>query len=407
MEDWKMNEKVWKDLLLKNNSKVVFLIMDGLGGTPMPGGEKTELETAKTPNLDKYATEGICGLLDPIYPGFTPGSGPAHLALFGYDPVEFNIGRGVLSALGVDFELTNRDVAARLNFCTLDEKGNVADRRAGRIPTDVNEKLCEKIRNQVKLPTEVELFIETESEHRAVLVLRGDELGGLINDTDPQETGVPPLDPKGEDANSQKTVKYIEDFLNQVRKILKDDHPANFILARGFAKHEPFPSMEERYGLRSLAIAQYPMYRGLARLVGMTVPEVPETFEDMWQQFKDNYNDFDFFFLHFKKTDSYGEDGNFDAKVKIIEKVDEWSQQLGELNPDVLVVTGDHSTPALLKTHSWHPVPALLHSQYARPDQVSQFGERFCREGYIGRMPMKNILLIAMANAARFKKFGA
>ncbi len=404
-----MNAEVWKDLIIKNNSKIVFVIMDGLGGLPMPGGDKTELETARTPNLDRYAKEGIGGLLDPIYPGFTPGSGPAHLALFGYEPVEFNIGRGVLSALGVDFELTGRDVAARLNFCTIDKEGKVTDRRAGRIPTEKNEQLCEKIRREVKLSAGVEYFLQTESEHRAVLVLRGDGLGGDINDTDPQETGKKPFDPKGEDDTSQKTARYVSEFLTQVKEVLKKDHPANFILARGFAKHEEFPSMEQRYGLRSVAIAQYPMYRGLARLVGMTVLPVPKDFEEMWKQLKDNFDQYDFFFIHFKKTDSYGEDGNFENKVKVIESVDEWSARLRELNPEVLVVTGDHSTPALLKSHSWHPVPALLWSSrgYARRDAVSKFGESECLRGNLGRMPMKNILLIAMANAERFKKFGA
>ncbi|MBN2366982.1 MAG: 2,3-bisphosphoglycerate-independent phosphoglycerate mutase [Calditrichaeota bacterium] len=404
-----MNADIWKDLIIKNNSKIVFLIMDGLGGLPMPGGDKTELETARTPNLDKFAAEGISGLLDPVYPGFTPGSGPAHLALFGYEPVDFNIGRGVLSALGVDFELTGRDVAARLNFCTIDQDGKVTDRRAGRISTDKNKELCEKIRRNVKLSGEVEYFLETESEHRAVLVLRGDGLGGKINDTDPQETGKKPFDPEGEDDASRNAAKYVADFLKQVKELLKNDHPANFILARGFAKHEQFPSMEKRYGLRSVAIAQYPMYRGLARLVGMTVPPVPADFDEMWNQLKNNYDKYDFFFVHFKKTDSYGEDGNFDAKVKMIETVDGWSAKLRELNPDVLVVTGDHSTPALLKTHSWHPVPALLWSKkmYARTDSVTEFGESACRRGNLGRMPMKNILLIAMANAERFKKFGA
>jgi len=404
-----MNAEVWNELIIKNNSKIIFLIMDGLGGLPLPGGDKTELETANTPNLDRYIKEGIAGLLDPIYPGFTPGSGPAHLALFGYEPVEFNIGRGVLSALGVDFELTGRDVAARLNFCTIDKNGKVTDRRAGRISTEKNKELCDKIKAKVKLTGDVEYFLETESEHRAVLVIRGDGLGGQINDTDPQETGKTPFEPRGEDEPSRKTAKHVADFLIQVKQVLKDDQPANFILARGFAKHEDFPSMEERYGLRSVAIAQYPMYRGLARLVGMTVLPVPKDFDEMFQQLKDNYDKYDFFFIHFKKTDSYGEDGNFDAKVKVIESVDTWAAKLRELNPEVLVVTGDHSTPSLLKSHSWHPVPALLWSGkgYARADEVNQFGERYCMRGNLGRMPMKNILLIAMANAERFKKFGA
>ena len=402
-----MDAKTWKDLLIRNDSKIVFLIMDGLGGLPMSNGTKTELETAKTPNFDQFAKEGICGLLDPIYPGFTPGSGPAHLALFGYEPVEFNIGRGVLSALGVDFELTHRDVAARLNFCTIDKNGIITDRRAGRIATELNQKLCDKIQKTVKLPGDVEFFIRTESEHRAVLILRGDGLGGDIIDTDPQEVGKKPLEPKGTGPESEKAAGYVQEFLKQVKEVLKDEHPANFILARGFAKHEVFPDMEKRYGLRSLAIAQYPMYRGLARLVGMAVPPVPKTYDDMWNQLKENFDKFDFFFIHFKKTDSYGEDGNFEAKVKMIETVDSWSKNLRELHPDVLIITGDHSTPALLKSHSWHPVPVLLWSKYTRPDGVTEFGERYCREGYIGRMPMKNIILIAMANAHRFKKFGA
>lgn len=404
-----MNATVWKQLLVKNSSKIVFLIMDGLGGLPMPGGNKTELEMARTPNFDRYAKAGICGLLDPVYPGLTPGSGPAHLALFGYEPLEFNIGRGILSALGVDFELTGRDIPARLNFCTIDEQGRVTDRRAGRISTDLNRRLCEKIRRNVKLPPEVEFFLETESEHRAVFILRGEGLGGNVSDTDPQQTGVKPREPEGRDEASRKTARYVVEFLKQVKEVLKEDHPANYLLARGFDKFEPFPSMEQRYGLKPIAIAQYPMYRGLARLVGMTVPPVPETFDDMWKQLKANYDGYDFFFIHFKKTDSYGEDGNFDAKMHMIEQVDAWSARLQQLNPDLLVITGDHSTPSLLKSHSWHPVPAILWSkaQYARADEVREFGENQCARGYLGRMPMKNIILIAMANALRFNKFGA
>jgi 2,3-bisphosphoglycerate-independent phosphoglycerate mutase len=255
----------------------------------------------------------------------------------------------------------------------------------------------------------MEYFLQTESEHRAVFVLRGEGLGGKVNDTDPQETGKKPFDPKGEDEPSKKTAKYVTEFLKQVKGVLKDEQPANFILARGFAKHEVFPTMEGRYGLRSVAIAQYPMYRGLARLVGMTVLPVPKDFDEMYDQLKNNYEKYDFFFIHFKKTDSYGEDGNFENKVKVIESVDQWSAKLRELHPEVLVVTGDHSTPALLKSHSWHPVPTLLWSSqgYARADEVTKFGERDCMRGYLGRMPMKNILLIAMANAGKFKKFGA
>ncbi len=401
-----MKQEILDELIVRNDQRIVFVIMDGLGGLPM-GGEKTELETAHTPNLDRFAAAGITGLLDPVSPGITPGSGPGHLALFGYDPLEVLIGRGVLSALGVDFELTDRDVAARLNFCTLDENGKVKDRRAGRIPTELNQKLCAKIRANVKLSDGVEYFLKTESEHRAVLVLRGDGLGDQLNDTDPQQVGLPPRPLDAEDAPSQRTAKYVNEFLEGVRRTLQDEHPANMVLARGFAKFNPPPGMERRFGLKALAVAQYPMYRGLARLVRMDVPEKPETYEDMFAQLKTHWDSHTFFFVHFKKTDSTGEDGNFEKKVKVIEEIDAWIGQLETLKPDVLVVTGDHSTPSALKNHSWHPVPTLLWSRYCRPDEVKQFGERDCARGYIGRMPTKHLMMLAMANALKLKKFGA
>jgi len=253
----------------------------------------------------------------------------------------------------------------------------------------------------------VEFFLKTESEHRAVLILREDGLGGNINDTDPQKTGEKPREPKGADDASMKTVRYVNEFLTQVQDILKDEHPANMVLARGFAKYDPPPTMETRYGLNSIAIAQYPMYRGFAWLVGMDVPDRPETYEDMWKQLEDNYNKYDFFFIHFKKTDSYGEDGNFEEKVKTIETVDQWVGKTKELNPDVLVVTGDHSTPSVLKSHSWHPVPALLWSKYCRPDKVTVFEESSCMAGYMGRMLTKNLIYLALANSQKLKKFGA
>jgi len=402
-----MKPELLQEIIDTNNSKIIFLIMDGLGGHPMPGSPKTELETAKRPNLDRFAKEGITGILDPVSPGITPGSGPGHLALFGYDPLEFIIGRGILSALGIDFELTDRDIPARLNFCTVDDDGMITDRRAGRISTELNQRLCEKIRKNIKLSNGIEFFLETESEHRAVLVLRGDGLGGNVNDTDPQKTGEKPRRANGSDPPSSKTAKYVNQFLSKVKEILKSDHPANMILARGFAKHVPLPTMKERYGLKALAIAQYPMYRGLARLVSMEVPEKPETHQDMWRQLEENYNDYDFFFIHFKKTDSYAEDGNFDAKVKTIEEVDQWVGQLKKLNPDVIVVTGDHSTPSVLKSHSWHPVPALLWSKYCRPDEVATFEERACIKGAMGRMATKHLIFLTLANALRLKKFGA
>lgn len=404
-----MDIQILKTLINKNDSKIIYLIMDGLGGLAREAGGKTELETAKTPVFDKMAQKGVLAALDPIGQGMTPGSGPAHLSLFGYDPIENNVGRGILSALGVDFPITGRDVAARLNFCTIDNNGNVTDRRAGRIATEINEKLCARLMDEIKLSDGIEFFLQTESEHRALLVIRGDGLGGNINDTDSQKTGVPPLEAKGEDKDSEKTAKYVNEFLEKAREVLKNEHPANFILARGFAKHEPMQTMEERYGIRCAAIAQYPMYRGLARLVGMDVLPKPEDFDAMFNQLKENYDKYDFFFIHFKKTDSYGEDGNFDAKVKVIETVDTWTQKLDTLKPDVIMVTGDHSTPAVMKSHSWHPVPALLFANngLVRADDQQEFGETSCARGGLGRMPMNNMILEVLAVAGRIQKFGA
>jgi 2,3-bisphosphoglycerate-independent phosphoglycerate mutase len=404
-----MEQEVLRKLITNNDSKIIYLIMDGLGGLPNVVGGKTELETANTPHMNKLAAEGILGLLDPIGHGITPGSGPAHLALFGYDPVEDNVGRGILSALGVDFPVTDRDVCARLNFCTIDSDGNVTDRRAGRIPSDLNEKLCKKLQESISLSEGIEFFMRTESEHRALLVIRGEGLGGNINDTDSQKTGVPSLIAEGKDEPSNKAAKYINEFLVKAKEVLKNDQPANFILARGFAKHEPLSTMEERFGIKCAAIAQYPMYRGLARLVGMDVLPRPETYDAMYEQLAENYDAYDFFFIHFKKTDSYGEDGNFEAKVKVIEEVDTWVKKLDQLNPEVLVITGDHSTPSVMKSHSWHPVPALLHCRngFGRIDHTSSFGEMQCGQGGLGRMLMKNIILEALASAERIMKFGA
>ncbi len=408
-QEYMMKQQLLDTLITKNNTKILYVIMDGLGGLPRVKGGRTELEKARTPVMDKMATEGTLALLDPIGQGITPGSGPAHLALFGYDPIEDNVGRGILSALGVDFPVTGRDVCARLNFCTIDGDGNVTDRRAGRIPSEENQRICKKILDNVTLSDGIEYFLQTESEHRALLVLRGDGLGGTVNDTDSQHTGVPTLEAKGADEASQKTAKYVNEFLAKVKVVLKDEKRANYLLARGFAKHEPLPTMEERFGLRSAAIAQYPMYRGLARLVGMDVLPKPETYEAMMDQLKEYYDKYDFFYIHLKKTDSYGEDGNFEAKVSVIETVDSWLKGLDELSPEVVVITGDHSTPAVMKAHSWHPVPALLHCRngMTRPDTQETFGERACANGGLGRMPMNMMIMEALASAGKLNKFGA
>ncbi len=394
------------ELLTPATTKIAMIILDGLGGLPMEPGGKTELETAHTPNLDALAAKSALGLGDPVAPGITPGSGPGHLGAFGYDPLEFEIGRGVLEGLGIDFDLGPNDVAARGNFCSVDAKGNLTDRRAGRIATEVNIELV-KLLNTIKLPG-VKVFVETVKEHRFVLVIRGKGLGDALTETDPQRLGVPALPVRGADLKSRKTAKLINQFVKQAAKLLADKHPANMVLLRGFAKRPAIPSYQERFGLKSASIAVYPMYRGLAKLLGMTALKVEgESIADEFTTLEKNWSDFDFFYLHVKKTDSAGEDGDFARKAHVIEDFDAQLPRLLALKPDVVIITGDHSTPAVLKSHSWHPVPVLLYSLFCRPDNIAEFGERACARGSLGRFPSKDIMPMALANAQRLNKFGA
>ena len=398
------------DLMTKLNipgqAKIVMLVMDGLGGLPMEPGGPTELEAAHTPNLDALAAESICGLSVPIAPGVTPGSGPAHLALFGYDPLRYEIGRGVLEACGIGFPLGPDDVAARGNFCTVDEKGLITDRRAGRIPTEKGAQLCQILR-AIQLPG-VETFVEPVKDYRFVLVLRGEGLCGGLTETDPQQLGVAPRKVEALIPEAQPTAELFNQWVAQARGLLADQHPANMVLLRGPDKTPLLPSMAEVYGLKAAAIASYPMYRGVSKLVGMDVLETGETVEDEVETLRAYWAEYDFFFFHVKKTDSAGEDGDFARKAAVIEHVDEVViPVVVSLQPDVLIVTGDHSTPALLRSHSWHPVPTLLRSRYCRPDPVRTFGERACMGGGLGVFPATYLMPLAMANALRLTKFGA
>lgn len=401
-----MRGKILDSLTIEGDSKIILLVIDGLGGLEMDG-RGTELEAAHIPNLDNLASESSCGLIDPVGMGITPGSGPSHLALFGYDPIENNIGRGVLSALGVGFKLTERDVAARANFATIDEEGILLDRRAGRIPTDENMRLCKKILERLSLPEGIEVFLEPEKEHRAVLILRGDYLFGDITDTDPQRVGVRPLDPQPLNRESEKTAAIVRSIVEQIREILKDEDPANMILFRGFAKYKPLPSFKERFKLKALAIANYPMYQGVARLVGMDVHPPQKDIEAQFRVLRERFKDYDFVYLHIKETDSSGEDGDFDRKVKVLEEVDRFIPEVLSLEPEVLIVTGDHSTPAKLKSHSWHPVPFLIRSAYTRKDRVKRFTELECAGGILGTFPAVDVMALALASARRLTKFGA
>lgn len=395
-----------RDLVDPNKSKIVLLLMDGLGGLPTTTGNLTELEAANTPHLDALAAKGICGLQQPVGPGITPGSGPGHLGLFGYDPLKYKVGRGVLSALGINFDLGPDDVAARGNFCTLDEHGRVADRRAGRISTEKNKQLVELLRN-IELPG-VEIFIRTVKEYRILLVLRGEGLAGEVSDTDPQDVGEKPLMPKGLTKEAERTSRLVKQFLDQTREILAQRHPANMILLRGFSKRPDWPSMQEVFGLNPAAIAGYPMYRGVSKLVGMSVLDTGSEIEEEFQVLEENWNTYDFFFLHIKRIDSAGEDGDFERKVQLIENVDKYIPRLMDLSPDVVIVTGDHSTPSIMRAHGFQPVPVILWSKLCRTDRVEQFGERACMIGGLGpRIPAKDLMPIALANAGRLKKFGA
>ena len=349
------------NLVKQNNSKIVLLVMDGLGGLPLDENGQTELESAKTPNLDRLSKKSICGLQIPVGNSITPGSGPGHLGLFGYNPIKYQVGRGVLAATGIGFDLKPGDIAARGNFATIDEDGNVTDRRAGRIPSEKNKELCELLCEKIDIPG-VDVFIETVKEYRFLLVLRGKDLKSNIFDTDPQQLGVQPLKAKPTNPDSVNTADIVNEFLRQAKYILKDQKPANMVLLRGFSEKPDWPRFPEVFGLKSAAIASYPMYRGLAGLIGMDNLEIKEgSIEEEFNVLKNNWKKYDFFFVHIKKTDSYGEDGNFDSKVKIIEQVDSMIPLLLDLNPDVILITGDHSTPSLLKYHSWHPVPVLLY----------------------------------------------
>ncbi|MBC7264633.1 MAG: 2,3-bisphosphoglycerate-independent phosphoglycerate mutase [Chloroflexi bacterium] len=399
-----------KSLVIPAETKIVFLVMDGLGGLPLQPGGLTELETATTPHLDALASQSVCGLSVPVAPGITPGSGPAHLALFGYDPLACEIGRGVLEALGVDFDLQPQDVAARGNFCTVDSEGRVTDRRAGRISTDVNAELCARLR-AIKLPG-VEIFVEPVKDYRFILVLRGDGLGDGLTESDPQQLGalphkIEPLSDAADPAAAHRTADLINEFVRQAKPLLADQYPANMFLLRGISKRPSIPTMQEVYGLNPLAIAVYPMYRGLAKLVGMQVLHPGETMEDEFAALESNWEEYNFFFVHIKWTDSAGEDGDFDRKVSIIEQVDAYIPRLMTLKPDVVVVTGDHSTPALLRSHSWHPIPTLIYSPYCRSDEVTEFSERGCARGALGQFPATDIMPLALANALRLTKFGA
>jgi len=393
------------ELAVESATKVVLIVADGIGGLPNLSTGKTELETASTPNLDRLALTGMCGLHEPVSAGITPGSGPGHLALFGYDPLKHLIGRGVLEGLGIDFPLQPDDIAARGNFCTVDDSGFIVDRRAGRIATEKAANLC-RLLSDLKIPG-LEVIVRPVREHRFLLVLRGNGLSPKLEDTDPERTGVAPLAVKATSLDANTTARRVQVFVDEARRILRDQRPANMILLRGFAKLPNIPKFPAVYKMRAAAVVTYPMYKGLARVLGMNVYEGTSDSSGSVKVLADVWDDHDYFFVHFKKTDAYGEDGDFSRKVAAIEELDGAVAGIEALKPDVLAVTGDHSTPAVLKGHSWHSVPFLIHSKWCRPSGVEHFNESACVRGNLGIFPGLAVMPLLMAHALKLTKYGA
>ncbi len=394
------------ELATPAETKIVLLVMDGLGGLAREPGGKTELETAHTPNLDALAARSALGLSQPAGPGITVGSGPGHLALFGFDPLVYKIGRGVMEALGVDFDIGPDDVAARGDFCAVDSRGIVTDRRAGRPCNEVTGELVDILRG-IKVPG-AEFEPRLIKEHRFAVVIRGAGLGSDVTETDPLKNGVAPLKSHALNADSARTAELVNQYAGKAGELLKERKPANMILLRGFDKFPRMPKLHDLYGIRPAAIAVNGMYRGVARLVGMTVLDINGTTPaDQFTTLEQGWQDFDYFFIHIKKTDTCGEAGDFDGKVRVIEEIDGLIPRLMALKPDVVIVRGDHSSPAVLKGHSWHPVPLLIYSEHVRADGLAEFGEHACSRGSLGIMPAKDILPLALANARRLSKYGA
>ena len=399
-----IDQEQLRDLYVSTPSKIIMLVVDGLGGLAHTDTGLSELETAHLPNLDAMAQESACGLTTPVLSGVAPGSGPGHLALFGYDPMKHLIGRGALEALGIETPLNPGDVAARGNFCLVDGDGLLVDRRAGRIPTEFSTPLCQRL-DRIQVPG-VELNVYPVQDYRFVLRLRGEGLSERITETDPQQVGVAPMAVKALEPQAEKTAAMVNDFLAQAKRLLAEEERANMVMLRGFAQLPNLPPMGDVYRLNPAGIAAYPMYRGLATVSGMRVIPTGKTFADEVETLQQNYDDHDFFFIHYKPADTAGEDGDFDAKVKRLEELDPLIPEIRKLEPDVLLVAGDHATPAIMASHSWHPVPFMLHSKLTRGEGVKAFDERSCRQGSVGNILATQVMLLAMSHAGKLTKYG-
>jgi len=404
-------DTLYSELTLKTNAKLALVVLDGVGDiATQEQNYVTPLEAASTPNLDALSKNSAQGRMIPVAPGITPGSGPGHLGLFGYDPLEFQVGRGVIEALGLGLELKPGDVAARANFCTIDGKGIVTDRRAGRIETKVCEELCDLLSKKIKKVGGAQVIIKAGKGHRFVVIFRGKGLEGPLTDADPHREGlkIPTVEPVNKkSAKAKKAAKLVQAFYKAALPIIAKRKPANGFLLRGIAHQPEIPNFQQRYGLRAACIAVYPMYKGLAQLVGMKKLEGAQTIAEQFERYETEYDNYDFFFIHYKYTDMHGEDGNFDAKCKAIEEVDAALPILLRKKPDVLAITGDHSTPCAMKGHSWHPQPVLLHSAISGSDKLERFTETGANIGSLGIFGAKFLIRHMQANAKMFDKFGA
>lgn len=392
-----------------NTTKIVLLVLDGVGDLATPAQPHTALQKARTPHLDALAARSSLGRIVPVATGITPGSGPGHLALFGYDPREpqFDIGRGILEALGLGLALRPGDVAARGNFATAAATGELTDRRAGRIPTAECVRVCEKINSALESITDATVRVVPGEAHRFVLLLSGEGLEAALDDTDPQQLGVPPLAARETAPGGARAAALVRRAVALMEGAIADEPKANRVLLRGFSQLPHLPQLPALYKMRCGAFAGYPLYRGVASACGMEVVPCGKRIGEILDRVAERWQDFDLFFLHVKQTDQAGEDGNLDAKAAAIEEVDALLPRLLALAPDVVAVTGDHSTPAPMAAHSFHPVPLLLASPLAFVDETTAFDEQQAIRGHLGTFASRELMGLLLAHAGRLEKFGA
>ncbi len=406
-----MDLKLLSSLTVHNDTKVILVVLDGVGGLPGPNG-KTSLEAAKTPNLDLLARSSVCGFHDPLAPGITPGSGPAHIGLFGYDPFRYLIGRGVLDTAGTPFVFAPGDLASRLNFATLAPDGTISDRRAGRIPDEEGRRVTDLLAENIREIEGVQVLLQHVKDYRAAAIFRGKQLDGRLCDSDPQKVGLKPLEvvptERNPSSGAREAARLANTFIARAKKVLAGEAKANFVMMRGFDIYEPLPNFCELYKWRACVVATYPMYKGVSKLAGMRViDEGQSTVEEELDLVARELPNTDFLFLHVKKTDSMGEDGNFQGKVEVIAHFDQLLPRLLELKPDVLCITGDHSTPCSLKSHSWHPVPICIAAATVRVDACVTFGETSFLTGGLGRIHSTDVMPLLLAHSGRLMKYGA